>query len=97
MTANTIARLKITLDNVEPVVLRRVKVRLTYDATACTWWFRPRSSQSTGISEMAEQAAGDSLTDSERLVLAFDEAIAARDGDMRSTIRELILETSFGI
>jgi hypothetical protein len=44
---------------------------------------------------MAEAAPTDSISESERLDMATDEAIAACGGDMRSTIRALILANEF--
>ena len=37
MSADSIARLKITLDDVKPAVLRRIEVPLTSGSIACTW------------------------------------------------------------
>ena len=42
MTADSIARLKITLDDVKPQVLRRIEVPFTSGSTACIWRSRPR-------------------------------------------------------
>lgn len=44
---------------------------------------------------MAEAASTDSRSESERLDVATDQAIAACGGDMRSTIRALILANEF--
>jgi len=44
---------------------------------------------------MAEASPTDSITESERLDVATDQAIAACVGDMRSTIRALILANEF--
>jgi hypothetical protein len=44
---------------------------------------------------MAETSSADSTTESERLDAAVDQAIAACGGDMRSTIRALILANEF--
>lgn len=44
---------------------------------------------------MAEASPTDSITESERLDVAADQAIAACGGDLRSTIRALILANDF--
>ena len=44
---------------------------------------------------MAEASPTDSITESERLDVAADQAIAACGGDLRSTIRALILANEF--
>jgi hypothetical protein len=44
---------------------------------------------------MAERKPADSQSESERLDLTADQAIAACGGDMRSTIRALILANEF--
>ena len=44
---------------------------------------------------MAENAAADSLVESERLDIAADQAIALAGGDMRSAIRSLILANEY--
>lgn len=44
---------------------------------------------------MSEAATADSVMESERLDVATDQAIAACGGDMRSTIRALILANEF--
>ncbi len=44
---------------------------------------------------MAEASPSDALTESERLDVAADQAIAACDGDMRSAIRALLLANEF--
>jgi hypothetical protein len=44
---------------------------------------------------MAAAAEADSLSESERLDVAADQAIAACGGDMRSAIRALILANEF--
>jgi hypothetical protein len=44
---------------------------------------------------MAELSPTDPITESERLDAATDQAIAACGGDMRSTIRALILANEF--
>ena len=44
---------------------------------------------------MAEASPTDSIAESERLDAATDQAIAACGGDMRSTIRALILANEF--
>lgn len=44
---------------------------------------------------MVEPSPGDSVTESERLDVAADQVIAACGGDMRSTIRALILANEF--
>ncbi|OYU90131.1 MAG: hypothetical protein CFE29_14120 [Bradyrhizobiaceae bacterium PARB1] len=44
---------------------------------------------------MTEAAPIDAISESERLDVAADEAIAACGGDMRSTIRALILANEF--
>ena len=44
---------------------------------------------------MAEASPTDSITESERLDVAADQAIEACGGDMRSTIRALILANEF--
>lgn len=44
---------------------------------------------------MAEASPADSLLESERLDVAADQAIAACGGDLRSTIRALILANEF--
>lgn len=40
---------------------------------------------------MSESAEGDSMSESERLDMAADQAIAAHDGDPRRMIRSLLL------
>ncbi|WP_210311951.1 hypothetical protein [Afipia massiliensis] len=40
---------------------------------------------------MSEVAEADSMSESERLDLAVDQAIAAHDGDPRRTVRSLLL------
>ncbi len=44
---------------------------------------------------MVEAAQADSLSESERLDMAADQAIAACGGDVRSTIRALILANEY--
>ena len=44
---------------------------------------------------MAEPSPADSATESERLDMAVEEAIATCDGDLRATIRALILTNEF--
>lgn len=44
---------------------------------------------------MAAAAEADSLSESERLDVAADQAIAAYGGDMRSAIRSLIMANEF--
>jgi hypothetical protein len=47
------------------------------------------------MSAMAEASPTDSIRESERLDVATDQAILACGGDMRSTIRALILANEF--
>jgi len=48
-----------------------------------------------GTTVMAEASPADSQSESERLDVAADQAIAACGGDLRSTIRALILANEF--
>lgn len=44
---------------------------------------------------MSQASLADSISESERLDVATDEAIAACDGDLRDTIRALIVANEF--
>jgi hypothetical protein len=55
--------------------------------------FEEESTQN--VNSMPEATATDPIAESERLDVATDQAIAACGGDMRSTIRALILANEF--
>jgi hypothetical protein len=65
--------------------------RLTYSRFVLM--MRRHTNRKTSV--MAEASPADSLPESERLDVAADQAIAACGGDLRSTIRALILANEF--
>jgi hypothetical protein len=67
------------------------------DFIICTCEFEFRQAQHSVLdnSVMAEALPNDTQSETERLDVAVDQAIAACDGDLRATIRALIVANEF--